>query len=1017
MCKDKSYLSERIYLKDKNNAIRKERYEYWVKVLGKATIKKIYNDDNNFTHYLSDESYTVENKTMKQGKFCDLDIYLSSHKECQINYFFDKKIFFKSFYNVLVDYGVKKLKDTLRGKRDVLSENVYTDFAQYLAEQLQGICMRTLIVEMNIFKADGKLQGENTKEEYKYFCTNVLGRRLNIKELFEKYPVLWRCVEERIAYSVNFYKEIIERFSEHRMLISERLCRTNNYLKIVGIKSKNSDVHREGRHVVKIRLDNESEILYKPHSMENEKQFEELLGWLGQGLKINQLEYKFLSYEEHSWCSIVENKCCKTEDEIKRYYKRIGIQLFLAYFLGTHDLHCENIIASGEYPVLIDLETLVNAQKLKERNTVEEEVNYQLAQSVLYTGLLPIYTWNKEKSGIDTSGISGGVGNYYPFKIPVVSSAETSNMHISYNYPKATKKQNLAMLQDSFPDPVKYEEELLEGFSLSYQYVLENKEEFKKRIEKFSFLKSRLLVADTQRYSMILSSSYHPSLLINGAEREIFLMTMWKGRGECEYKIVKDEINSLLCGDIPYYEYRLDDKKLYSGTGDEIGEYFSEAPINSLLKKIYNLNEIDMKKQQRYIQTALELTPNNRKNYENKTYYVGESMSYSIKKQSVYNTKISELIDRVVEEAVWNQERTEVNWCQTKLSTGKQMTWSIGAMGMYLYSGLAGMLLLFYELKRFSYSEKVKEIYATLQKMLFKYSEKGMESLDNLQSDATGAYDGESSIVYVYLILYERSRDIRYLKYAKYHVQIVEKLLDRDKRYDMLSGNAGAAYVLSKLYKHTGNNHYLYLAEKAIEILQRNSEKQEKGIGWRIVDDLPPMSGMAHGNAGMLMPVIELWKETGKKRYKEMAEEIWQYEESLYDETIQNWLDVRSGNSDEEQIGAVAWCHGAGGILLSRIYCNALVDDEVWKKRFEKDIYRAYEKLKRYWKRDSWSLCHGICGNLWILELAENKIKDLDIEKNINVLKDVHLLPQEMLNPGFMNGYGGIVYCLLKTMS
>ena len=95
--------------------------------------------------------------------------------------------------------------------------------------------------------------------------------------------------------------------------------------------------------------------------------------------------------------------------------------------------------------------------------------------------------------------------------------------------------------------------------------------------------------------------------------------------------------------------------------------------------------------------------------------------------------------------------------------------------------------------------------------------------------------------MYAYLILYEKSKDIRYLKYAEQHVQIVEKLIDRDKRYDMLSGNAGAAYVLLKLYKHTGNSQYLYIAEQAIEILQKNSEKQQKGIGWRIVDDLPPM--------------------------------------------------------------------------------------------------------------------------------------------------------------------------------
>lgn len=227
----------------------------------------------------------------------------------------------------------------------------------------------------------------------------------------------------------------------------------------------------------------------------------------------------------------------------------------------------------------------------------------------------------------------------------------------------------------------------------------------------------------------------------------------------------------------------------------------------------------------------------------------------------------------------------------------------------------------------------------------------------------------------------------------------------------MLSGNAGAAYVLLKLYKHTGNSQYLYIAEQAIEILQKNSEKQQKGIGWRIVDDLPPMSGMAHGNAGILMPVIELWKETRKKKYKEMAEEIWQYEESLYDVNIQNWLDVRCGSSDEEQIGAVAWCHGAGGILISRIYCNALVDDEMWKKRFEKDISRAYEKLKRYWKRDSWSLCHGICGNLWILN-------QIDEFMDININECIKLLPQEILNPGFMNGYGGIIYyCLMDTIN
>lgn len=55
-------------------------------------------------------------------------------------------VYFKPFYNVLADCGVRKLKSSLTDMRETYSENIYADFTQYLAEQLQEICMRTLIV-------------------------------------------------------------------------------------------------------------------------------------------------------------------------------------------------------------------------------------------------------------------------------------------------------------------------------------------------------------------------------------------------------------------------------------------------------------------------------------------------------------------------------------------------------------------------------------------------------------------------------------------------------------------------------------------------------------------------------------------------------------------------------------------------------------------------------------------------------------------------------------------------------
>lgn len=518
---------------------------------------------------------------------------------------------------------------------------------------------------------------------------------------------------------------------------------------------------------------------------------------MAEGIGITQLNYNFLSYETYSWCSVVEYKSCSSLKEVSRYYERIGVQLFLAYFLGTHDLHFENMIASGEYPVFIDLETFVNGFVFGERKTAEEEVNFRLMDSVLSTGLLPIFRWNQDGKGVDVSGLSGGKVNSYPFKTPMILHPKTSNMCIDYAYPKTDSKENLVTLQEEFAHPLKFERELIKGFSSAYQYVMDNREEFKNQVEELSNIKSRLLFADTQRYNMILSSSYHPVLLQNGAERELFLLSMWKGRKGDKNVVVKDEIQSLLKGDIPYFEYRLSSKDLYSGNGKIWADYFDKTPIAFLKSKIDELSQIDMTMQIRYIQTALELASGNRENYENKVYAVDDIKKYNIKAKSNRDIKmcLKHLLERLIEEAVWNEDRTEVSWCQIKFNSEKNMTWHMGSMNMYLYNGLAGMLLIFYELSKSKREQIIVEIYETLKRMLFKYTERGEESLKNIQSESTGMYDGESSLIYAYLILYQKSKESQYLHFAERHTKIVEKLIESDERYDLLYGNAGASQV------------------------------------------------------------------------------------------------------------------------------------------------------------------------------------------------------------------------------
>ena len=84
-----------------------------------------------------------------------------------------------------------------------------------------------------------------------------------------------------------------------------------------------------------------------------------------------------------------------------------------------------------------------------------------------------------------------------------------------------------------------------------------------------------------KKYSMLLSASYHPSLLRNKEDRYRFFEEFYleENQDEEERKIIEEEIHSMMQGDIPYFEYQLGDRDLWNGEGKKIGTYFKREPL------------------------------------------------------------------------------------------------------------------------------------------------------------------------------------------------------------------------------------------------------------------------------------------------------------------------------------------------------------------------------------------------------------------------------------------------------
>lgn len=922
-----------------------------------------------------------------------------------------EELYFSQFYDAVIQDSDIANQLGLLIDRKVCMQEVGEDFFDCLKRRLQQICLRTLIAEMHDQKDRKNLIGNTPEDEYQYFCTQIAGRMEFVNQIFGKYPVLMCCVNEKINDTVNFYMEVLKQFKSEKEEIEQVIQKNQSLGRIVGIRGDFSDSHNRGKQVLELSFEHGGRILYKPRAMENEKYYASLLEWIAKKTGIRQLSYPILSYPDHSWCAVVPNKSCGTEQQIQEYYRRVGSQLFLAYILGTKDLHYENIIASGEYPVLVDLETLVNIQYNTERKRVDAEIRYQLSRSVLFTGLLPFYSWNRTGEGIDSSGIHGGESFRCPFRIAVVEDGGTSDMRIEYHHPWTHKARNRALLNEEYISPHVFVDEVLDGFTQAYRTVLDNKKEFVELIHTIRKAKSRYLVADTQRYSMMLSGSYHPGLLENSGNRNAFLGRIGDGRRISRYEIIEREIEALKRGDIPYFFYELGDTGLQDNDGFRIKEFFLKQPIDLILEKIGQLGEKDLSIQRGFIEMTLLLVPENGENFKNRIYDV-RKMDVKDMRQRINQIEVDELKQRLHDSAVWNEKRTEVSWPALDFASGKGYAWEIRPMNFYLYNGLAGMLLLFYELQLKEKCQEDEDIYYTLQRMLFEYTDRGVKDTRNLYSSDTGAFEGESSIIFVYLLLFKRSGQKEYLAYAEKHAEIIGQLIQDDRKYDLLSGNAGAAKVMVLLYEMTGERKYLEMAEDAINVLEENKVVAERGCGWSIGSGIAPMAGMAHGNSGILMAVIDVWAATGNEKYGRLAEEIWDFENSLYSEEHQNWMDTR-GKSDEDETGPVAWCHGAGGILLSRLSCYAKVKEENWKKRVIEDIWKAYDKLESFWRRDSISLCHGNAGNGIILEYARKKLFDKKDSGNGKVIPAGKGRICEQIDPGMMNGYGGLLYCMV----
>jgi len=224
--------------------------------------------------------------------------------------------------------------------------------------------------------------------------------------------VLGRRLSETTGDWVAYATELLERLQQDCRELERTFGFSPSLADLSGIETDMSDPHNRGRTVAFLRWKTGERLVYKPRSGGVDLAWRRWISWVeSAGVSCFPVPAA-VDRGDYCWVEYLTPRPLSHKEDAELFYHRSGVLLCIFYVLGANDFHMENIIARGSYPVPVDLETLLVHRfqpfvHEDERMGAAREAMRMLSDSVLHTGLLPIWVTDGRGNAEDISGLTG----------------------------------------------------------------------------------------------------------------------------------------------------------------------------------------------------------------------------------------------------------------------------------------------------------------------------------------------------------------------------------------------------------------------------------------------------------------------------------------------------------------------------------------------------------------------------------------------------------------------------------
>lgn len=481
-------------------------------------------------------------------------------------------------------------------------DQVWHGVAATLAERVAQLAGQVVVEELN----RRELPGADGRDRFVAFLI-ALSRRAELTALLDRYPVLAHLLAVECLGAATALVELLARFAADRTAIDDVLL--PGITTLTGVRFEAGDRHAGHRTVAMLAFADGRTLVYKPRPLALHERWNGLLGWF-RGLRpdLAPRSVALLARDGYGWMEFVVAQPVASVTDVEAFYRRQGALLMLCYALDAIDMHCENVIAAGDQPVLVDVETLFHPAWRPDTDTGDDPALAALNDSVARTGMLP---WRivGPTGALDVSAFGAGSDQSTPHPVPEWVDLGTDAVRLVHHAKPYAGSRNRPVLHGAPVDPIEYGDHLQAGFVAAYGTVLANAAELVARdglLATFAGLPIRVVVRASHHYGRLLADSRSPELLADPVKHAAAFADLDAVPGFPHLAVLAvHERADLLRGDLPLFVGRTDERTLAAADGTPVPVTLPASGLEAAVAKVARMNAADLRTQQWLISASL----------------------------------------------------------------------------------------------------------------------------------------------------------------------------------------------------------------------------------------------------------------------------------------------------------------------------------------------------------------------------------------------------------------------------